>query len=133
MPVYMLNGQPVGVTSYQNPADPRYAAIRANPAPDVDVVDWLVAWGYPDVVALIRQVEATIRAKKVATRRSWWEVLAGTRKGNPRTVHGVAFPVLASARRRQGFPITAGAVQRHPDEAAPTIKATGRWHAGKVP
>ena len=119
--------------SYQNPAAPKYTAIRKSPAPDVDVVDWLVAWGYQDVVALIQTAEAAIRARKVSTRRNWWEVLAGTKKGDPRTVYGVVFPVLASARRRQGLPITKGAVQRWSGETVPVIKATGRWHAGRVP
>ena len=35
------------------------------------------------------------------TRRNWWDVLAGDRNGGPRTVLGIAFPVLEAARRRQ--------------------------------
>ena len=73
-----------------------------------DVRTWLRAKGHEDVVV---EIDAALRkwareGKK--TRRNWWDILAGNKDGNPRRVLGIAFPVLAGARRRQQRKLSLG-------------------------
>ncbi len=55
---------------------------------------WLLENKYEDVAGLIDEVMDEWKAKGKHTRRNWWEILAGTAKGNPRVVAGRKFPVL---------------------------------------
>ena len=72
------------------------------------------------------------RDKGLATRRDWWNVLAGTEAGKARTDSGFTFPVLAAARRRKGWP-PVDAEQRRPGETpAPPIVESGRWPKPKA-
>jgi DNA adenine methylase len=72
-----------------------------------DARAWLCAHGHTDVAASIDEVHARWTREGKRTRRNWWDVLAGDRRGRPRRVAGVIFPVLAEAQKRQGRPITA--------------------------
>lgn len=65
---------------------------------------WLRANGHDDVADRIDGIMEVWRERGVKTRRNWWDVLAGDRDGNARQVEGTAFPVLAAARRRKGWP-----------------------------
>lgn len=87
---------------------------------------WLLENGYEDIAAMVSEAMATWKAKGYRTRRNWWEVLAGTPRGQLRTVYGVAFPVLAVARRQQGLSEIEGALQRQPDEEPPPKTPHGR-------
>ncbi len=89
--------------------------------------EWLRENGYEDVLTRIQELEARWKAEGKKTRRNWWEVLAGSKTGQPRTIGGHEFPVLRSARVREGLPITPNAIQRDPNEKAPPVRTTGRW------
>jgi hypothetical protein len=65
--------------------------------------------GYPDVAKLINTVMGRFQKRGSGTRRNWWEVCAGDGNGNPRTIAGIRFPVLAVAQMREGMPITPSA------------------------
>jgi len=65
---------------------------------------WLKANGYAKIANKIDAIMAEWRKRGVKTRRNWWDILAGDREGRPRNVGSVAFPVLAAARRRKGWP-----------------------------
>ena len=88
--------------------------------------DWLIEHGYLDVVHLIDQVTRQWKAKGTRTRRNWWEVLAGTRNGRPRTVYGINFPVLVVAQKHEGRPVTPNAIQRSDSEEPPSKSYHGR-------
>lgn len=62
---------------------------------------WLRANGYAEWADKIEEIEAEWRARGVATRRNWWDVLAGDREGKPCKIAGVEFPVIEFARDRQ--------------------------------
>ncbi len=96
------------------------------------VLQWLRANGYGDVVAKILTVLKRRDEAGVKTRRNWWDVLAGTLKGERRSDSGFEFPILAAARRRKGWPSVSG--ERHnPGEAPPPpVLQTGRWPAKKT-
>ena len=81
--------------------------------------DWLLANGYEDVAALIDEVMASWERSGARTRRNWWDVLAGTKEGNSRTVEGVTFPVLATAQRHEGRKVSKTAIQRSRRETPP--------------
>ena len=63
---------------------------------------WLRTNGYLDVADQIDRVMLRWKAEGKATRRNWWEILAGYKDGKPRMAGGVTFPVLRAARIRQG-------------------------------
>jgi hypothetical protein len=88
---------------------------------------WLAANGYADIVALIDEIMLEWRAAGKKTRRNWWETLAGAKLGRPRTVAGRRFPVLASAQRHEGLPVTPNALQRSADELPPPKIYLGKW------
>lgn len=89
--------------------------------------EWLRENGYDDAVALIERVEKGWRSSGVATRRNWWDVLAGGKDGVPRTVSGIEFPVLASAQIHEGRPVTKKALKRKADEVPPSKDYRGRF------
>jgi hypothetical protein len=89
--------------------------------------DWLKENGYDDIVALIDEVLADLKAKGSKERRNWWEILAGGRNGKPLKVAGREFPVLYAAQKRQGKTITANAIRRKKMERPPPVRETGRW------
>lgn len=88
---------------------------------------WLQVNGYEWVAELIAGILADWKVRKVKTRRNWWLAIAGTEKGRPATVNGVAFPIIAAARVRQGFLPVEGALRNSPEESAPPILPEARW------
>jgi hypothetical protein len=96
-----------------------------------DARAWLRSHGYGDVAETIDRLMDDWKVRGVNTRRNWWDVLAGDQSGKPRIVGGVAFPVLAAARRRKGWPGVASAIERVPNEDAPKPTEKGRWTAGE--
>lgn len=88
---------------------------------------WLRNHGYEAVADRIDAIMTGWRLRGVKTRRNWWLVLAGTPLGTPCLIDGMAFPILAAARRRMGLPPTAGAEERTPGEIAPGVRVQGRW------
>lgn len=96
----------------------------------IQAKQWLLANNYLDIAMLIDEVTSQWQADGKLTRRNWWEVLAGDAKGNPRTVAGLEFPVLRTAQRRQGLPVTKNAICRSPNEGAPVVRVTRRRSKG---
>jgi len=92
---------------------------------------WLLDNGYEDVAKNIENVIRAWQARGKRTRRNWWDVLAGDRKGNPRCIEGVTFPVLRAARLRKGLKVTPGCLCRNQKEKTPAITKTQRWQAGR--
>lgn len=89
---------------------------------------WLRENGYADVANLIESLIAKWKAAGKKTRRNWWEVLAGDRLGNPRTVNGRQFPVLKAAQVRQGVPVAANAISSPLEKSLPPAqRLTKRW------
>lgn len=114
------------------PPRPRHSPPAAAPRHDVDVdaKTWLKAHGYHDYYDRIVALEKRWLRLGKKTRRDWWLVLAGSPSGKPRRIDGESFPILAAARRRQGYPVLATAEQRSPRELAPPVRAqVGRWGA----
>jgi hypothetical protein len=91
-----------------------------------DARGWLRANGHDDVADHIDAIMKKWRARGAATRRNWWDILAGNEAGDPRTVEGVSFPVLAAARRRKGWSTSRNEVGSGEVAPAPT---TNRWAA----
>ena len=87
-------------------------------AKDVAAIDttrkWLRDNGYENVVGLIDSRLAAWKAQGKATRRNWWDILAGDEQGRPRTVDGITFPVLRAAQLRQGKPVSPDALCHNP-------------------
>ena len=83
---------------------------------ETDARVWLRANGHRAIAEKIDRIMESWRKRGAKTRRNWWDVLAGTRKGVAKTVEGVTFPVLGAARRRKGW---AGAETR-PQKSAST-------------
>jgi hypothetical protein len=96
-------------------------------AANVDVRAWLRDNGYEDVARMIDRLMTRWGKDGRRTRRSWWVTLAGGTDGEPYTVEGIEFPVLASAQRREGKPVTPNALQRRSGERPPPKRETGRW------
>ena len=90
---------------------------------------WLLDNGYDDIAKLIDEVVEAWQAEGNGTRRNWWEVLAGHKDGKPCVIHGIVFPVLHSARLRQGLPITKGCVRRNKKEKTPPVRKQARWQS----
>ena len=91
------------------------------------VREWLRASGYEDIADMIDEVVAERQRDGSKERRNWWDVLAGGKDGNPHVIAGRTFPVLISAQKRQGVPITENAIQRSRNETVPNIKPMARW------
>jgi len=89
--------------------------------------EWLAENQYTDILAMIDAIVLEWRASGKRTRRNWWGILAGGKNGSPRTVGGKTFPVLASAQRHEGLPVTPNAVQRSADEVVPKKVFLGKW------
>lgn len=95
---------------------------------DLSCTDWLRLNGYVDIVMIINDIRWRWKMNGNKSRRDWWLILAGTPEGHPKEVAGYIFPVLKSARRRQGFPPDVpGAIQRGRHELAPLIRQQKRW------
>jgi len=88
---------------------------------------WLRENGYHEVADLIDSIIAEWKVQGKATRRNWWDILAGGPDGEPLAVAGRVFPVLRAAQLRRGRPVTKNAVRRKRREKAPPIGKTGRW------
>src|SRR5688500_7042195 len=73
---------------------------------------WLRANGYDDIANIIDGIMVRWLREGKATRRNWWEILAGDRQGRPRIVAGIEFPVLAAAQSRCGRAATANAMAK---------------------
>jgi DNA adenine methylase len=89
-----------------------------------DVRAWLLQNGHEKIAAQIDQLERQWRAAGKKTRRNWWEVLAGNKRGLSCKVDGVAFPVLKAAQSRQKRSVTqaAPAVRRAKATPRPTAR-----------
>lgn len=87
---------------------------------------WLLENSYSDVIDLIDRIEQEWKKRGRATRRNWWDILAGGKDGKPRVVAGIAFPVLASAQLHEGRMVTRNALRRGPEEAPPDKDYRGR-------
>ena len=88
---------------------------------------WLIENGYKDIASLIDEIMDEWKKKGIKTRRNWWEILAGDVNGSPRQVAGREFPVLQTARKRQGLKPTKNSICRNKKEKIPEIRETGRW------
>jgi hypothetical protein len=88
---------------------------------------WLRDHGYGKVVHLIDARLAEWKVQGKTTRRNWWDILAGDEQGRPRTVDGIAFPVLRAAQIRQGRQVSPDALCHDLDEEAPPVRLTKRW------
>lgn len=94
----------------------------------ITVRAWLMENGYPEVAGMIDEIQTEWKISGKHTRRNWWDVLSGGKKGSPRTIYGRQFPVLQAAQIRQGNPTTPNALKVLADEkAAPMIIDNGRW------
>ena len=94
---------------------------------------WLAENGYQDVADRIELAMSPMKSKGSKQRRNWWDVLSGDSNGNPCVREGIEFPVLRVAQIRQGKAVTPGAVCRNDGETPPGVRATGRWHRGRLP
>ena len=93
---------------------------------------WLREAGHGDIADKIAKLEARWRKAGKATRRDWWQVLAGSSKGTPTTVGGITFPILRAARDRQGLDPVRGALGcRKGAPAPPPVRVGGRWPASQ--
>jgi hypothetical protein len=93
-----------------------------------EVRKWLRDNGYHEVADLIDQCIARWKAEGKKTRRNWWEILAGDKEGNSRMVDGIAFPVLKTARARQGLPKNNSAISLSKHERRQRPWQSGRWN-----
>jgi hypothetical protein len=91
--------------------------------------EWLRANGYEETAQMIDEIMAEWKAQGLATRRDWWQILAGDKYGNPRKVAGRTFPVIRAARKRQALPKSDNAQSNALREAAPKIRPQARWMA----
>ena len=88
---------------------------------------WLAENGYHDVARMIDEIMAEWKAAGKATRRAWWDILAGDAHGNGRTVAGRNFPVIAAIRRRQHLKPSKHAISNSRRERALPIVSQNRW------
>jgi len=95
---------------------------QPGPGTRTDARTWLRANGYAKVAKLIDELMAEWVANGKATRRNWWEVLAGDASGQPRIISGRSFPVLEVAQIRQGRAVTPNAVQAPKGVRAPAVR-----------
>lgn len=94
---------------------------------DLTIRQWLRQNGYKDVSDMIDEIMAEWKKQGKKTRRNWWEVLAGGKNGEPRTISGRRFPVLRAAQVRQSKPITQNSIHINNNENPCSIKKTNRW------
>ena len=94
--------------------------------------DWLRANGYEQTATMIDEIMAEWKAQGKATRRNWWEVLAGDHHGNPRKIAGRTFPIIKAARKRQALPRSDNEQSNKPREAAPKVRRQARWATQKI-
>jgi hypothetical protein len=88
--------------------------------PMVNPLDgWLRESGYSDVAEKIAKIADEWKKNGVKTRRNWWDVLAGDKKGQPREVAGETFPVIAAIRQRQGLKPISIAVTKSGEKPLP--------------
>ena len=90
------------------------------------VREWLRANDYNDIADTIDEILAEFNAMGSKERRNWADVLCGN-DGKPITIAGRTFPMLASAQRSRGLPVSPDAIQRHENEEFPGARTTGRW------
>jgi hypothetical protein len=88
---------------------------------------WLSQNDYPDIARKVDRALNRMGKKDSGTRRSWWEILAGTKAGKPRKVEGVVFPVLRAARLREGWDVTPNCLCRNENEIFPPKLEQKRW------
>jgi len=88
---------------------------------------WLLENNYEDVAALIDEVIQQWKSNGTRTRRNWWDVLAGDKKGNPAVIAGRTFPVLRAARLRKNLEVTSNCLCRNENEVIPPVRKTKRW------
>ncbi len=97
-----------------------------------DVRTWLRENGHEAVASQIDGIMARWKERGVATRRNWWEVLAGDANGQPRKVAGVQFPIIPFARDRQAAVVKDPAKRERP--AAPRRpRGSKRRKQGSMP
>jgi DNA adenine methylase len=82
---------------------------------------WLVENNYPEVVQMIDEILTEWEKAGKKTRRNWWDVLAGSRTGQPVSVEGRMFPVLRCARKRKGWHPTENSLSRNRREKVPVL------------
>lgn len=92
-----------------------------------DARTWLRANGYDDLADKIDSILERWAKQGKATRRNWWDILAGGAGGRPRVVDGIEFPVLRAAQKRKGLPVTQNAISRNRKETVPDVRVSGRW------
>ena len=83
--------------------------------------EWLRINGHIEVAALIDEVMGEWKSAGKRTRRDWWLVLAGNKKGNGRMVAGRVFPVLSEAIQRPTSP-----AEQHTG-TVPGVRVSNRW------
>jgi hypothetical protein len=93
----------------------------------ITALKWLHDNGHDEILVQIKAVIAAKKASKKKTRRNWWDVLAGTLDGRPREDSGILFPILAAARRRKGWPVVPGELQKDGESPPPAIVDSARW------
>jgi hypothetical protein len=93
----------------------------------VSARDWLRQNNYEDVAGKIDSVMSRWAKQGKATRRNWWDVLAGRLDGRPKKIEGITFPVLRTARVRKGWDVPSGCLCRNDDEQAPPAAQQARW------
>ena len=93
--------------------------------------EWLRANDYEYVAKMIEEIMEEWKAQGKATRRNWWQVLAGDSRGNARKIAGRTFPVIAAIRKRQALPKSKNAQSNARREAAPQIRPQARWTEGE--
>jgi hypothetical protein len=89
--------------------------------------EWLRANGYEETAQMIDEIMAEWKAQGLATRRDWWQIIAGDKRGNPRKVAGRTFPVIQAARKRQSLPKSDKAQSNAPHERTPKVRPQARW------
>jgi hypothetical protein len=92
----------------------------------VSAIEWLRENRYDQLAARIEEKEAAWKAAGKATRRDWWQVLAGDKQGKERTAGGEQWPIIAAAREREGLPPVKGALRKRKETPVPP-KSVGRW------
>lgn len=88
---------------------------------------WLLENHYEDVAEQIEFLLQKWKATGTHTRRNWWDVLAGNKKGEPAVIGGITFPVLRAARLRKGWDPSPHCLCRNKKEPIPEVRKTGRW------
>ena len=93
----------------------------------MDARVWLRDNGYDDIADMIDEIMREWKDDGKKTRRNWWDILAGGKKGQQVTVAGRRFPVLKAAQIRQGMPVTKASIRKKRNEHAPPVQVQERW------